>query len=284
MPLPTMTRPVLARLRHAQRIAARCAARALWVPIVWALAACSTTDIDETAGWSNEKLYVEARDEALASNFERSAQLFEKLEGRAAGSVLAQQAQLEQAYAYYRQGERAQALATIDRFMRLHPSSPALDYALYLRGLVNFNDNLGLFGRLAGTDLSERDQAAAKESFTSFRRIVEEYPSSRYAPDARQRMRYIVNSLAAYEVHVARYYFQRGAYLAAANRAQQALVDYDAVPALEEALFILVRAYDQLGMPELRDSAQRVLVANYPESRYLREGFVTAPRRWWQLW
>lgn len=252
--------------------------------VVLVLAGCAGTSTDETVGWSNERLYAEARDESASGNFERAARYFERLEGRAAGTVLAQQAQLELAYAYYRQGERAQALATIDRFMRLHPSSPAFDYALYLRGLVNFNDNLGLFGRLARNDLSERDQAAAKDSFDSFQRLSQDFPESRYTPDALQRMRYIVNSLAQYEVHVARYYFQRGAYVAAANRAQQAIQDYDQVPALEEALYILARSYDRLGLTELRDDAQRVLLASFPNSRFLSDGLVSEPRRWWQLW
>ena len=120
--------------------------------------------------------------------------------------------QLDLAYAQYRSGERAAALATLDRFIKLHPSSPALDYALYLRGLVNFNDNLGFLGSLAQQDLSERDQQASRDAYQSFSQLVTQFPQSRYAEDARARMDYIVNALAAYEVHVARYYFRRGAY------------------------------------------------------------------------
>lgn len=247
------------------------------------LAGCGSTPKDETAGWSVERLAQEARDERVAGNFDRAAVLFEKLEGRAAGTPMAQQAQLEKAYAYYKGGEPAQAQATITRFLRLHPTSPALDYALYLKGLVNFNDNLGLFGSLARQDLSERDQKAAKESFEAFRDLVARFPDSRYAPDARLRMTYIVNSLAQYEVHVARYYLSRGAHLAAINRAQVALSDYPDAPALEEALFILVRAYDELGMTRLRDDARRVLVANFPQSRYLTEGYAD-PTPWWRFW
>jgi outer membrane protein assembly factor BamD len=157
--------------------------------------------------------------------------------------------------------------------MKLHPASPALDYALYLKGVINFNDDLGMFAFLTRQDLSERDQKAAKESFESFRDLVTRFPDSRYAPDARQRMNYIVNSLAQYEVHVARYYYSRGAYLAAINRAQIALADYREVPALEEALYIMVKSYDALGMNDLRDDAQRVLTTNYPQSTYLANGF-----------
>ena len=250
----------------------------------WALSGCSTTPVDQTAGWSPNRLYSEATDERNAGAYEKAIALYEKLEGRAAGTPLAQQAQVDKAYAQYKSGEQAQALATLNRFMRLHPASPAMDYALYLKGLVNFNDNLGLFGSIARQDLSERDQKAAKESFEAFRELVTRFPDSRYTPDARTRMAYIVNSLAQYEVHVARYYFQRQAYVAAISRAQQAVADYPQAPAREEALFILTRSYDALGMTQLRDDARRVMVANYPDSEYLTQGFKSSKDPWWKLW
>ena len=248
------------------------------------LQGCSTTPVDETVGWSPNRLYKEATDERDAGNHARAVTLYEKLEGRAAGTPLAQQAQLDKAYTQYRADEPAQALATIERFMRLHPASPALDYALYLKGLVNFNDNLGLFGSLAQQDLSERDQKAAKESYESFRELATRFPDSRYTPDAVARMRYVVNSLAQYEVHVARYYFSRGAYIAAVNRAQSALTDYADAPALEEALALIVRSYDALGMTQLRDDAERVLRNSYPNSEYLAGGVKKSGGRWWKLW
>jgi outer membrane protein assembly factor BamD len=248
------------------------------------LQACSSTPEDRTANWSPNRIYAEARDEMNAGSYDKAVPLFERLEGRAAGTPLAQQAQLEKAYAHYKAGDQAQAIATLDRFMKLHPASPAIDYALYLKGLVNFNDNLGLFAWLSRQDLSERDQKAAKESFEAFRELVTRYPESRYTPDARARMTYIVNSLAQSEVNVARYYFSRGAYVAAINRAQAALADYRDVPALEEALFLLVRSYDALGMPQLRDDSRRVLEKSYPQSEYLTRGEKTENRRWWQLW
>jgi outer membrane protein assembly factor BamD len=234
------------------------------------LAGCSSLkDDDKTATWSPNKLYAEAKDEMNSGGYDKAIPLLEKLEGRAAGTPLAQQAQLDRAYSHYKAGDQAQALATLDRFIKLHPSSPALDYALYLKGIVNFNDNLGLFSWMVRQDLSERDQKAAKESFESFRDLVTRYPDSRYTPDARARMTYIVNSLAQYEVHVARYYYQRGAYVAAINRSQAALNDYRDVPALEEALSIMMRSYDALGMAQLRDDTRRVLEKNYPQSEYL---------------
>jgi outer membrane protein assembly factor BamD len=259
--------------------------RAGLAAVVAIAAGCGSTPQDETAQWSVEKLYAEAREEASAGNNERAAKLYERLEGRAAGTLIAQQAQLERAHLFYRTNERAQALQILERFIKLNPSSPALDYALYLQGLCNFNDNLGLFGSLAGTDLSERDQQASRDAFQSFRQLVEQFPRSRYAEDATLRMNYIVNSLAGYEVHVARYYFRRGAYVAAANRAQQAVKNYQNSPAVEEALAIMVQSYDRLGLAQLRDDARRVLQASYPGSS-LVDG-LSGPEKgksWWKFW
>ena len=248
------------------------------------LAGCASLNEDPTLKWTPEKLYREARDEVNAGAFDKAIGLFEKLEGRAAGTPLAQQAQLEKAFAQYKSGDQAQATATLDRFMRLHPASPAYDYALYLRGLVNFNENIGLMGLIGRQDMSERDQKAAKESFEAFKELSTRFPKSRYAADAAERMTYIVNALAQYEVHVARYYFQRGAYVAAINRAQLALTDYEGVPAQEEALFILLRSYEALGMKELATDTQRVLEKNYPKSEFLTRGFKPQKGPWWKLW
>ena len=248
------------------------------------LAGCSSTTEDKTAGWSPNRIYAEAKDEVGSGAYDKAVPLFEKLEGRAAGTPLAQQAQIDKAYSQYKAGEKAQAVATLDRFIKLHPSSPAIDYALYLKGVTNFNDNLGLFSFISRQDLSERDQKAAKDSFESFRELTTRFPESRYTPDARQRMTYIVNSLAQYEVHVARYYYSRGAYVAAINRAQIAVADYRDVPALEEALYIMMMSYDKLGMPQLRDDTRRVIDQNYPKSAYLSDGFKANTDPWWKVW
>jgi outer membrane protein assembly factor BamD len=245
---------------------------------------CSSTPVDKTASMSPTEIHAEAKEELKMGAFDKAIKLLEKLEGRAAGTPLAQQAQLDKAYAQYKAAEPAQALATLDRFIRLHPASPALDYAFYLKGIVNFNDDLGLFSGITRQDLSERDQKAAKESFEAFKELVTRFPASRYAPDARQRMGYIVNSLAQYEIHVARYYFKRGAYLAAINRAQVALSDYPEAPAIEEALVILAKSYDALDMPALRDDARRVLEKNFPESDYITGGVKSQSGPWWKLW
>ena len=257
----------------------------LWASaLVAGLVGCSSTPTDPTAEWSPNKIYAEAKDEASTGAYEKAIQLYEKLEGRAAGTPLAQQAQIDKAYAHYKAGEPALATAALDRFMKLHPASPAIDYALYLKGIVNFNDDLGLFSGVTRQDLSERDQKAAKESFEAFKELVSRFPDSRYAPDSAARMTYIVNSLAQYEVHVARYYYQRGAYLAAINRAQTAIADYAQVPAAEEALFIMVKSYDALGMTGLRDDTLRVLEKSFPKTTYLTQGFKSKADPWWKIW
>jgi len=248
------------------------------------LSACSSPTIDKTLTMSPEQIYAEAKEELSIGAYDKAIALFEKLEGRAAGTPLAQQAQLDKAYAMFKTEQTAQAIATLDRFMKLHPASPAFDYALYFKGTINFNGDLGLFSSITRQDLSERDQLAAKESFSSFKELVTRFPSSKYAPDARLRMAYIVNSLAQYEVHVARYYFSRGAYLASINRAQVAVTDYPEAPAREEALFILYKSYDSLGMAQLRDDTKRVLELNYPGSEFLVQGFKTKIDPWWKLW
>ena len=250
------------------------------------LAACKTppTVQEKTADWSPNRIYSEARDERLSGGYDQAIPLYDVLEARAQGTPLAQQAQLEKAYAQYQNEDYVDANLTLDRFIQMHPTSPALDYAYYLKGLVNFNEQSGWLDFLNANDLSERDMAAARESFAAFKELTTRFPNSRYTPDARARMRYTVNALAQYEVHVARYYYQRGAYVAAVNRAQQAIADYRDAPALEEALYILTQAYDKLGMNDLRDDSKRVLDQNYPNSVYLTRGFRGPDKPWWQIW
>lgn len=233
------------------------------------LGACSTAVTDKTLGMTPAQLYADAKDEMSNQQFEKAIALYEKLEARAAGSPLALQAQLDKAYAYYLAREPVMALATIERFIRLNPGSPALDYAYYLKGVVTFNNDLGMFGRYTGQDLAERDQKAARESFDAFNEVVTRFPQSRYAEDARQRMGFTVAALAKYDVFVAKYYFRRGAYLAAINRAQNAVAEYRNVPAVEDALFLIYKAYDVMGLPAMRDDARRVLAASFPDSAYL---------------
>ncbi len=248
------------------------------------LAACGSSPRDEDSRKSAEKLYAEAKDELDTGAWEKAIKLLERLEGRAAGTLLAEQASIDLAYAQWKGGERTQAVATLDRFIKLHPSSAAMDYALYLKGVINFNDNLGFLSGLSQQKLSERDQQASRDAYQAFQQLTEQFPESKYSSDARLRMDYIVNALAEYEVHVARYYYRRGAYLAAANRAQLALRDYPQAPINEEALYLLTASYDKLGLDKLRDDADRVLRTNFPQSRYLRDGIGGAQKSWWRVW
>ena len=250
------------------------------------LAACATDLQDETVGWSAQRLYGEAKDAMGSKDWPRAIKYLEKLEARYPYGRFAQQAQLEIAYAQWKDNERGSAIAAVDRFIKMYPNHANVDYAWYLKGLVNFNDQYGMLYQLTTPDMSDRDPKSTRESFAAFREVVTRFPDSKYAADSALRMRYLVNALAAHEVHVARYYMKRGAYLAAANRAQYAIQHYPQAPALEEAVFVLVLAYDKLGMNDLRDSADRVMRANFPESRYLRPGGARLAKDvpWWRLW
>ena len=238
---------------------------------------------DETIGWSAGKLYSEARDAQADGGWDKAAKYLEKLEARFPYGRYAQQAQLELGYVYWKGAEIGSALAACDRFIKMHPNHPAVDYVYYLKGLINFNEDMGFGGYFSTQDPTERDPKAARDSFDAFRELSTRFPKSKYTPDAIQRMNYLVNALASQEVHVARYYMKRGAFIAAANRAQYVLKTYPNAPITEEALFIMVMAYDKLGMTDLRDDADRVMRKNFPDSRYFRDG-LERKMAWWQLW
>lgn len=238
---------------------------------------------DESKTWSAAKLYAEAKDELSNGSYENAIRQFERLESRFPFGTYAQQAQLEIAYAYYKQGDQALALAAVERFIKLHPNHPNVDYMYYLRGLIDFNDQLGFLNFIARQDITERDPKASRDSFDAFKQLSIQFPESKYTPDAILRMKYLVNSLAQYDVHVAKYYLRRGAHLAAANRAQAAIKEYPDAPAIEEALFVLVKSYDAMGMTELRDDANRVFVKNFPKSAFL-DSNSTSKNAWWKFW
>lgn len=238
--------------------------------------------VDETKGWSAAQLYEESKNDLSNGNYENAIKKLEKLESRYPFGTYAQQAQIDIPYIYYKQGDQAQALAAIERFIKLHPNHENLDYIYYLRGLVNFNDRISVFQSFAKQDMSERDPKAAREAFDSFKALATRFPNSKYTPDALLRMKYLVNTMAQYDLHVAKYYYRRGAYLASANRAQSAIKEYPDVPAIEEALFVLYKSYDKMGLTTLRDDVQRVFNQNYPASQFTevhKEG-----KSWWQLW
>jgi len=218
------------------------------------------------------------------NNYEKTVKQLETLQSRYPYGRYAQQAQMEIAYSYYKHSEPAPALAALDNFVKMYPNSAHLDYVYYLKGLINFNENINsLFGTMFKQDPSERDPAALRDSFDSFKELVTRFPASKYTPDSIQRMNYLVNTLASHEVNVARYYMKRSAFVAAANRAQYALKNYPQAPANEEGLLILVQAYDKLGMADLRNDAERVMKANFPKSKYLT-GQAGDGRPWWQFW
>jgi outer membrane protein assembly factor BamD len=217
------------------------------------------------------------------AHYEAAIKLFEKLESNYPFGTYAAQAQMEIAYAHYKAQDNAEALASVERFIKLHPNHPNVDYMYYLRGLVNFNDQIGFLSFIYAQDPTERDPKATREAFAAFKELVDKFPNSKYAPDAISRMNYLINAMASYEVHVANFYYRRGAYLAALNRAQGAVTDYAQAPAREEALFIMIRAYDKLGMPDLRDDTQRIFQKNYPNSRFLG-GTGSGDAAWWKFW
>jgi outer membrane protein assembly factor BamD len=204
-------------------------------------------------------------------NWATAVKYFEKLEARYPFGRYAQQAQLDTAYAYYRDGEPASAIAALDRFIKLHPNHPNVDYAYYLKGVVNFYEDQSFLAQWSKQDPAERDPRSARDSFAAFKELVTRFPESKYTPDATARMKYLVNSLAAHEVYVAQWYVKRGAFVAAVNRATYALKTYPDAPATEEALAVLVRSYDRLGMTDLRDDALRVFQKNFPKSTLLAD-------------
>jgi outer membrane protein assembly factor BamD len=237
---------------------------------------------DENKNVSASKLYADAQEEMAGGHYEAAIKLYERLESNYPFGTYAAQAQMEIAFAHYKANDQAEALASVERFIKLHPNHPNVDYMYYLRGLINFNDQIGFMSFLYSQDPTERDPKATREAFAAFKELVDKFPNSKYAPDSVARMTYLVEAMASYEVHVANYYYRRGAYLASLNRAQAAVTQFSQANAREEALFIMVRCYDKLGMFDMRDDTQRIFTQNYPNSRFLGKGTGNAP--WWKFW
>jgi outer membrane protein assembly factor BamD len=265
-------------MKRSVAIIARASLLAPLFAVVLALAGCGLSDFDETAGWSAQRLYNEAKAELTAKNWQQAIKYYEKLEARYPFGRFAQQAQLELAYAHFKDNDPTGAVGAADRFAKLHPNHPNVDYAYYLKGIIWFNEDQGLLAKFADMDPSERDPKAARDSFDAFKELAQRFPDSKYTPDAVQRMNWLVNALASHEVHVARYYLTRGANIAAVNRAQYAMQTYPQTPAVEDALYVLVKAYEALGLAELRADTERVMKKNFPDSAYLR-GLGPAPRK-----
>ena len=245
------------------------------------LSGCAGNKADETRDWPADRIYNAARTELGKKKYKKAIEYYQKLDARYPYGPLAQQGKLDLAYAYWKNNEPALALAASDRFIREHPNHLNVDYAYYLKGRINFNEDLGPMGYLFHTDLTARDPVAAREAFDAFKILVTRFPDSKYEQDSRARMTYLVNTLASHEALVAEYYFYRGAYIAAVNRAQEILTTYPQTPAIERALAVMVACYEEMGLEELRTSTKRTLQANFPESTVS----VRAKKRaWWRVW
>lgn len=265
----------------------------LFVSLLFLLAGCAGASkwmpkktVDDK-NWTAQKFYAEAKSEMNDGNYTGAIKLLESLEARYPYGKYAQQAQLEVAYAQYKDGQKAAAIAAADRFIKMHPNHENVDYAYYIKGLSNFNDNLGMMGMaldiIYKQSMSERDPQASRESFDIFKDLVARFPDSKYTPDSIQRLKFLVNSIAMGEIHVARYYIKRKAYIAAINRAQTTLKEFPRTPATEEALYIMAKSYDALGMTDLRDDTERILRQNFPESEFL-SGTDIYKTAWWRFW
>ena len=233
------------------------------------LAGCATTgeDEDETAGMSAAEIYARAHEKLEDQDYETAAQWFEKLEARYPYGPYAEQAQLEVAYAYYKANEPESAILSAERFIKLHPNHPKVDYAYYLRGLAAYDADQSFINKVFRQDPTERDPRSARRAFRFFSELVKRFPDSRYAEDAIARMYRIREGLAQYELHVIDYYTRRSAFVAVANRAKYVVENYQGTAAVPKALAAMVNAYVELGLPDLARDALKVLELNYPEYR-----------------
>ena len=230
-----------------------------------------------------DELYTRAKSAMDASSWDRSIGLYKALQTRYPFGRYTEQSMLDLGYVYFRRGASEEALSTLDRFIRTYPTHPSVDYAYYLKGLVNYEQNLGFLEKMIPARVRDRDQSQAENAFFDFQELIRRYPDSRYVPDARQRMVFLRNNLAAYEVIVAEYYLRRKAYIAAANRARYAIEVYPNTPSIPEALTVMHKAYTELELPDLAQSSWDVLALNYPDHYYLQG--KRKPRSWTdRLW
>lgn len=251
-------------MRHSLRI--------LLFTLAATLSACSSIT-DPTKDWTPEMFYEQAKEQMATGNWGEAIKTFEQLESRYPYGRYTEQAQLELIYVHWKDDEPALALAAADRFIRMHPTHPNVDYAYYLKGVINFRGEKSLVHALFGfnDEMWDRDPKAARESYNAFRELAERFPNSRYTKDAIERMTYLRDAQARYEVHIAKFYLARGAYVAAANRCKYAIENFPRTPAVEDALGIQAKAYKLMGMTKLTEDTLRVLRTNFPNSRYFKE-------------
>ncbi|MCP3849460.1 MAG: outer membrane protein assembly factor BamD [Gammaproteobacteria bacterium] len=234
-------------------------------------------EVDKTKSWSASKLYAEAKANLAEGEYKSAIELYEKLEARYPHGSYAQQAQLETAYAYYKFEEPESAIAAADRFIKLHPRHTNVDYAYYLRGLITFPARKSIFEFVFPQDESKRDPNSSLESFNYFNELSQKFPNSKYTNDSILRMRYLRNKVSKHEMHVARYYMRRGAYIAAVDRASYVVEHYQQTPAIKDALLVMIEAYKKLDQPRLAQDAQRVYDTNahkFHEQVYYEEESV----------
>jgi outer membrane protein assembly factor BamD len=248
-----------------------------------ALMGCSSTEeeYDETAGWSVERLYQDGKEEMNSGNWATASKRFTAVEARYPFGPYAQQSLINLAYVQWKDNEPEQALATISRFQRQYPNHPGSDYMLFLRGLILFTPPSSRLAFITLQNPAERDPQALRESYAAFDELITRYPSSRYAADAKERMNWLVNTMADHQLHTARFYYDREAYVAAINRAQRVITDFEGVPASEGALYIIMMSYQKLDMPEMSEDAKRVLLANYPNTTLIKDGLQGKTYPWW---
>jgi len=261
--------------------------------LILAVSGCSwfKDQVDETSDWSANQLYSEAKEKLSEKNYEKAIEYLEILQARYPFGRYAQQAELEIAYAYYKFEEPDLAIAAADRFIKIYPRHPNVDYAWYLKGLTNYNRGKSIVGKYLPQDPSERDTFTMRAAYDDFSQLVKLYPNSPYAIDASQRMIHLRNNMALYEIHVADYYMRRKAYVAAASRGEYVIENYQRTPAVPDALVVMARAYRILGVEDLENDAIRVLRLNYPDMQELAwledpRGYDKAQKdsRSWKFW
>ena len=241
------------------------------------------TDLDETKGWQADRIYQAGEEKMQDKDYDKAIDYFQKLESRFPHGKYATQAQLEIAYAYFKKQDPVSCVAAADRFIKLHPNHPNIDYAYYLKGLSTFNER-GFIEKYTAQEISDRDPKTLKLSFASFKELTDRYPKSRYFKDATQRMVYLVNALSQHEMHVARYYMKRQAYLAALNRAKYVLEYYPNSASVEEALVVSISAYDYMDLNDLKEDTVRILKTNYPQNPMINGKVSEDEKVWWKFW
>jgi outer membrane protein assembly factor BamD len=254
----------------------------IFLLLLLTLSGCASKgqDIDPTANWSVEKLYQDGNTEMNDGNYQVASERFTAVEARFPFGPFAQQSLINLAYVQWKQNEPEQALATIARFEQQYPNHPGTDYMLYLKGLILFTPPSAVFSRFTQQDPSERDPQALRNSYEAFNSLITRFPDSRYAPDARKRMNWLVNIMADHQVHLARFYYDRQGYVAAINRAQNVITEFEGVPASESALYIMMMSYKKLGLTELSQDSERVLLANFPNTKLIADGFPNKYSKW----